>query len=172
MWLLYGCYAQWTFKGFWRRCLLSVSSCPNSHMQEMRKIIKQGYANLGCQAPWSAKFCVVVPYICGSAVWNFLRVTHLTPIILWWLLDFWKICASLAKRNSILCALAQMSLKDSLEFFSFGLTMLLFVGILFYGLRTCGMHAHVQKCAHARTHTHTHTYIHVVNLSGMHLKYL
>lgn len=46
----------------------SCSSCPKSHMQEMRKVIKQGCENLGCQVPLSAKFCVAVLYICGSAV--------------------------------------------------------------------------------------------------------
>jgi hypothetical protein len=38
------------------------------HMQEMRKIIKQVCGNPACQVPWSAKFCVGVPYICGSIV--------------------------------------------------------------------------------------------------------
>jgi len=68
-------------------------------MQELRKIIKQVCTNSGRQVPWSAKFCAAVPYICGSAVWNFLHIAHLTPRILWWLLDFWKICASLAKNK-------------------------------------------------------------------------
>jgi hypothetical protein len=105
-------------------------TCPFQVVQTlMRKIMKQVCANPGCQVPWSAKFCVAVPYICGSAVWNFLHVTRLTPRILWWLLDFWKICAF---QNSVLDALAQMSLKDRLESFPFGLTMLFFVCILFY----------------------------------------
>jgi len=56
-------------------------------MQELRKIIKQVCTNSGRQVPWSAKFCAAVPYICGSAVWNFLHIAHLTPRILWWLLD-------------------------------------------------------------------------------------
>ena len=157
----YGCYAQWTLKGFWRRRLLSVSSCPNSHMQEMRKIIKQGCANLGCQVPWSAKFCVAVPYICGSTVWNFLHVTHLTPRILWWLLEFWKICASLAKRNSILGALAQMSLKDRLESFNHAVICVYFS--MNWGYMLCmRMSRHTCTHTHAHTHTHTHTHTHLV----------
>jgi hypothetical protein len=78
-----------------------------------------------------------------------LHVTHLTPRVLWWLLDFWKNFLSLAKRNSILGALAQMSLKDRLESSTFGLTMLLFVCILFYELRIYGMHAHARMRARA-----------------------
>jgi len=41
------------------------------------------------------KFCMVVPNICGSSEWNFLYIILLTPGILRWFLDFWKIFALL-----------------------------------------------------------------------------
>ena len=34
------------------------------------------------------KCCAVPPNVCGSSVWNLLRVTYLTPGTLRWLLDF------------------------------------------------------------------------------------
>ena len=43
----------------------------------------------------ATKFCAVVPNICGPSVWNLLHVTSLVPIILRFVLDFWKICAPL-----------------------------------------------------------------------------
>jgi hypothetical protein len=39
------------------------------------------------------KVCAVAPDICGFCLWNLLHVTLLSPRILTWLLDFWKICA-------------------------------------------------------------------------------
>jgi hypothetical protein len=44
----------------------------------------------------ATKFCAVAPNICGSSVWNLLYVTLLSPKILRWLLDFWKIHVPLA----------------------------------------------------------------------------
>jgi hypothetical protein len=44
------------------------------------------------QVTWVTEFCVVAPTICGSSVWNWLDVTLMTPRILRWLLDVWKIC--------------------------------------------------------------------------------
>jgi hypothetical protein len=48
-----------------------------------------------CKNPRETKFCTVVPHICGSSVWNLLRVTLQAPRILRRLPDFWKICTPL-----------------------------------------------------------------------------
>ena len=42
---------------------------------------------------------MVAPSICGPSVWNLLHVTLLAPIILRWVLDFWKICAPLYEND-------------------------------------------------------------------------
>lgn len=54
-----------------------------------------------CRTPFQAPghldnyiFTVAIN-ICGSSVWNLLRVTLLAPRIIRWFLDFWKICAFL-----------------------------------------------------------------------------
>jgi hypothetical protein len=44
------------------------------------------------------KFCVGAPNICGSSVWSLLHV-NLTPRILRWPLDLWKICKHTAFLN-------------------------------------------------------------------------
>jgi hypothetical protein len=36
---------------------------------------------------------VVAPYISGSSLWKLLYVMLLVPRSLWWLLQFWKLCA-------------------------------------------------------------------------------
>jgi len=41
------------------------------------------------------EFCMLAPNISGSSVWNLLYVALLAPGILRWLLDIWKICATL-----------------------------------------------------------------------------
>ena len=56
----------------------------------------QGCRNLVCHVSMGTTFCMVVPNIYWSSVWNLLHVTILAPRMLWWLLDFWKTCASLA----------------------------------------------------------------------------
>ena len=43
----------------------------------------------------SEKFYTVMPDFCGSSVWYLSHVTSLRSRILWWLLDFCKICAPL-----------------------------------------------------------------------------
>jgi len=40
---------------------------------------------------------MVTPNICGPSVWTLLYVTLVTPRILRWLLDVFKICASLSQ---------------------------------------------------------------------------
>ena len=49
----------------------------------------------GGQFAVTTKFCKVAPNICGPLVWNLLHVTRPAHRILRWLLDFWKIYASL-----------------------------------------------------------------------------
>jgi hypothetical protein len=61
----------------------------------------------------AAKFCILMPDICGSSVCDLLHVTLLVPKILRHLLDFWKICALLVKRNSIIETLNQDRYKIS-----------------------------------------------------------
>jgi len=56
----------------------------------------QGCTNLGCQVDVATEFCMVVPIICGSLVWNLQCVTLLVPGILTWFLDFWKIFTPLS----------------------------------------------------------------------------
>jgi len=46
-------------------------------------------------------FLMVPSNICRSPVWNLFHVTLLEPTILRWLLDFWKICAPLAKEQAV-----------------------------------------------------------------------
>jgi len=47
----------------------------------------------------ASKFCLVAPDICGSSVWNLLCVALVVPRILRWLLDFWKVFATLLYHN-------------------------------------------------------------------------
>jgi hypothetical protein len=52
----------------------------------------------GHQVAMATKFCTVVSTLCGFSVWNFY-VTLLVPMILRWLLDFWKICAPFSQNH-------------------------------------------------------------------------
>ena len=68
-------------------------------------------------------FCMVVPNICASSVQNLLHVTLLALKILWWLLNFWKICAPLVylhwvRESKILISLVlfQMSWENGMNF--------------------------------------------------------
>ena len=55
--------------------------------------------NKSCaQATVATKFCMVASNICGSVVWNLSDFTLLSLRILRWLLNFWKIFASLIMR--------------------------------------------------------------------------
>lgn len=47
----------------------------------------------------ASKFCLVAPDICGSSIWNLLCVTLVAHRILRWLIDFWKVFASLLYNN-------------------------------------------------------------------------
>ena len=47
-----------------------------------------------------AKFCVMVPTVCGSSEWYLLHVTLLAPRVLRWLLLFVKICAPMGVNHS------------------------------------------------------------------------
>jgi hypothetical protein len=48
----------------------------------------RGTKNPGRQVTVATKFCSVTTNMCGYSVHNVLNVTHLTPRILMWLLDF------------------------------------------------------------------------------------
>jgi len=54
----------------------------------------EGFTNARLRVNRATKFCTVAANICGSLVWNLL-VTVLAPRILRWLLDIWKIYATL-----------------------------------------------------------------------------
>jgi hypothetical protein len=43
--------------------------------------LAQGCTNPGRQVSLTTKFIMVEPNVCGSSVWNLLRITHLTPEI-------------------------------------------------------------------------------------------
>ena len=64
-------------------------------MSHSQIIFLQGCTIVGCQVTVVTKFCMVVPDVCGSSVWNLLHVILLAPGNLRWLLDFWKIFALL-----------------------------------------------------------------------------
>jgi hypothetical protein len=57
----------------------------------------------GVHKTWVSKFSLVVLNIYGSSLWNLLHVTHMEPRILMWLLDCWKICASLPGSTEVFC---------------------------------------------------------------------
>jgi hypothetical protein len=44
----------------------------------------------GIHEPRTTKFCILVPYVCGSTPWNVVYVTLLEPRIVRWSLDFLK----------------------------------------------------------------------------------
>lgn len=44
-------------------------------------LVMQGYTNPGQQVAMVTTFCIVVPHICGSAVWKLLHVMLLAPRI-------------------------------------------------------------------------------------------
>jgi hypothetical protein len=50
--------------------------------------LQQGFTNPGHQVAVAITFFMVVPNICGSAVWKLLHVTVLMPGIWRWLLHF------------------------------------------------------------------------------------
>jgi hypothetical protein len=63
----------------------------------------QGCTNPRRHVTTATRFCTVVPNIYGSSVWNLLHITLLTPTILRWCLDFWKICALRTDRPLCVC---------------------------------------------------------------------
>ena len=66
-----------------------------------------------CQITVVTKFCMVVPYNCGSSVWCSLHVTVLQPRIWRLSLRFQKICAHLLWRKDILFELLYSVFKES-----------------------------------------------------------
>jgi len=76
-----------------------MPSCRTSYARPPSRVCsKWRYTNHGCQLAVTTEFCTVSSNICWSLVWNLFHVTLLTPRILWWLLDFWKIFAPLRIR--------------------------------------------------------------------------
>jgi hypothetical protein len=63
----------------------------------LNKERSQGGINSFCHFAWASKCYTVTPNICGSSVWTLLYVTLVTPRILRWLLDVFKICPSLSQ---------------------------------------------------------------------------
>ena len=49
----------------------------------------------GHQVNMVTKFCMIMPEVYGSSIWNLLHGTLLAPTILRWFLDVLKICAPL-----------------------------------------------------------------------------
>lgn len=70
--------------------------------------------NHTCQITVVTKFCMVVPYTCGSLVWCSLHVTVLEPRILRSSLRFQKICAHLLWRKDILFQFMYSVFKESI----------------------------------------------------------
>jgi hypothetical protein len=54
--------------------------------------IMQECTNPGLQVALDTKFCTVTPNIPFSSVSNLMHVTLLPPLILEWLVSFWKVC--------------------------------------------------------------------------------
>jgi hypothetical protein len=66
----------------------------------LKTLIIKTASRQGCTQPVrlaarTAKFCTVVPNICGPSVWNLLHIILLSPRMLKWPLQFWKRCAPL-----------------------------------------------------------------------------
>jgi hypothetical protein len=61
----------------------------------------------------------VAPNICGSSVWNLLYVAPLAPGILRWLLDIWKICATVTSDAIKGLGLIETQAK-SMQYFAHG----------------------------------------------------
>lgn len=59
-------------------------------------VLTQRCTSPGCHFALATRFGTVAPNICASSMWNLLRVAILAPRIVWWFLDFWKICVRLA----------------------------------------------------------------------------
>jgi hypothetical protein len=53
----------------------------------LRCVLSHGSTNPRCQPVRATKFCMVVPNICGSSIWNLLHVTLQASQILMWLLE-------------------------------------------------------------------------------------
>ena len=69
------------------------------HLVRISRICGASGAHIpGARAAVATKLCMMAPNVCGSSVRNLLHVTLLTPRILRWLLDFWKICAAVSPR--------------------------------------------------------------------------
>jgi hypothetical protein len=61
------------------------------------KILAQyGGTDHGDQVTQMAKFCMMVPNICGSSVLNLCHIIFLGSRILRWLIDIWKTCTPLS----------------------------------------------------------------------------
>jgi hypothetical protein len=55
----------------------------------------KGKQTPGARSPWRLNRTVALN-ICGPTVWNLVRVAQsVAPVILRWLVDFWKICVPL-----------------------------------------------------------------------------
>lgn len=57
----------------------------------------RGVQIYGVRLPWRLDFRPLTPNACGSSVLNMLHITLLAPVMLMWLLEFWKMCALLQK---------------------------------------------------------------------------
>jgi hypothetical protein len=56
-------------------------------------VVATEFCSVAYQVAVATEFFSVTPDICGSLAWNLLRVPlFLSPIILSWLLGFWKMC--------------------------------------------------------------------------------
>ena len=56
---------------------------------------------LGARSPRRLNFVLGRLIICGSSVWNLLLLTLMVPIILKWLLGFWRICAPYMHKHKV-----------------------------------------------------------------------
>jgi len=60
----------------------------------------------------AAKFCTMTPDICRSSVWNLRHVTFTASVHFRWLLDFQKICATLALYSACCMSSSGVSISD------------------------------------------------------------
>jgi hypothetical protein len=59
--------------------------------------VMQECTNPRRQVVRATKLFIIAPNTFASSVWNLRHVSHLTPKILRWFLDFWKTCTRLAQ---------------------------------------------------------------------------
>jgi hypothetical protein len=93
----------WQSGFLWRRVNMFFGII---HRHHLVLSLNQGCTNAGHQVTMATILYTRASNNCVSSVWNLLHVTLLSPNILRWLQDLWKICVSLPWTNATWCDLA------------------------------------------------------------------